>query len=138
MFSLSLRYSIYKVQCSRLRELLYVITSSELCQVLFSSFFKVFRCALRSRFSPFITQLLYDTTGTFVCQALFSSFDKFSFPRHYLCRPRGQLGYDTTTIPICQALFHKNQQLFLLVFACAHQSLLDRLSLIPIRASPAS
>ena len=45
VFSLSLRYSIYKVQTVRFSlscELLYVITSCRICQALFTSFFKFF------------------------------------------------------------------------------------------------
>ena len=79
----------------RLRQLYYCITSSSLCQELFSSFFKIFSFPLRSdrlpapalfplsggflRFSDAVSlrQLHYITTSFPECQALFSSFFMF-------------------------------------------------------------
>ena len=59
-----------------LAEHFYYITFRRFCQVLFSSFFKIFFCDLRCSFAD---QLLYYITFSSVCQVLFSSFLKNFF-----------------------------------------------------------
>ena len=63
----------------RCRQLFYSITSSQVCQVLFSKFFKLFEVV--SRCPPvlcaLIRQLAYDNTSCSICQALFYKFLHF-------------------------------------------------------------
>ena len=78
------RYSIYKVQCLACRsrgQLDYSITTSFVCQELFSSFFKLFSNHSTFAFGwpPSRGQLQYVSTSSSICQELFSSFFKFLF-----------------------------------------------------------
>ena len=109
VFSLSLRYSIYKVQTSFVSfifhvrcELLYVSTSCRICQELFSKFFKFF-CAFAvlqafafHRTTLILYHRIFDLSRTFSC-----FFDFLWF--HLAARRR--LAYISTEAAICQALF---------------------------------
>ena len=73
------RYSIYKVQflaCRSRGQLDYSITTSFVCQELFSSFFKLFSSRSTFAFSWPLPrgQLRYTITAQSICQELFSSF----------------------------------------------------------------
>ena len=81
------RYSIYKVQSLALsRQLAYTSTSHSLCQVLFSSFFKLFCSTLSSDFQLLGCprgQLGYTITCFLICQAVFLLFLTF-FIENYI------------------------------------------------------
>ena len=125
MFSLSLRYSIYKVQTQFVFAVAFASAANfymlaHLVEFV-KNFFKFLRNSfvllLRSGVFAFITQLFNVTTQTSFCQEVFSCFLKFFV---LSCRPRGQLGYISTVPAFCQALFHKIKCLILVVFTDGH------------------
>ena len=146
VFSLSLRYSIYKVQTSSLSQARLGSPRTFICYHILSNlsrtFFKFFQIlfdvVLHSRTLSFIAQLCYHTTEKFVCQELFQVFSNFFSLRFDVFRSRGQLRYISTSFVVCQAFFHKNLHFFLCYFTRGHQSLTERFPLISARASPAS
>ena len=101
-----LHYEVFKVQAALARQLIYITTTGQYCQALFSTFFKViFQCpsAAHQR------QLDYITTPTIRSQVLFSTFFMTFFTdffhncteRHVsrsFCRP--SVTYSTTAITL--------------------------------------
>ena len=113
-YSLSLRYSIYKVQCPLFRsrwQLIYSSTLKFICQELFSSFFKFLWGVSIARCSR--EQLRYVSTSASICQALFSRFFKFLTDLLFICAARKRLAYTSTQTHFCQALFYKFLHFFL-------------------------
>ena len=117
-YSLSLRYSIYKVQTRSFRSFLsaanfYILAHLvELVKNFFHVFSNSFLCSLRSRLSPFITQLLYVIIFTSFCQEVFSCFLKFS---DLFLSFAERLAYISIPYSLCQALFYKFCILFLVI-----------------------
>ena len=112
---MSLRYSIYKVQCSlfALADSFLILAHSvpfvkNFFQV-FSNFFAVFRFRCLPRVSGDLNILadLFSFVKNFF--QVFSNFFEILFCS---CRPRRQLAYISTDRAFCQALF----QLFLILF----------------------
>ena len=90
--SLSLRYSIYKVQCLSLSRISFCILPHSISFVknffqVFSNFFEAFRLASLAQ------QPSYISTLAFICQAFFQEFSNF-FPIRYLTgRPQATCIY---------------------------------------------
>ena len=125
-YSLSLRYSIYKVQTRSFRSFLsaanfYILAHLvELVKNFFQVFSNSFLCSLRSRLSPFITQLLYVIIFTSFCQEAFSCFLKFS---DLFLSFAERLAYISIPYSLCQALFYKFFYSFLVYLTKKHLSL---------------
>ena len=89
-----------------LRQLNYYITTSRLCQVLFSSFFKKLFVVITPSFRG---QCIYFTTLPLVCQEVFELFSKFFFVVHYLLSRPPVLyhqSYRSSSRPTALLLYH--------------------------------
>ena len=105
-YSLSLRYSIYKVQFASHR---FAVTAFELYHTQFRlsrTFFKFFQTFLR-RFlrSLLAEQPRYVSTSASICQVLFSVLFKFLSDLLFYFVASRRLAYTSIYPPFCQAFF---------------------------------